>query len=239
MQYLSYEDQTWLRANIYTACVVLSFMLPVRHAHGIGCTPNMLRDTWVTSEPLRITITPVCPGSRGCFQNDRRRSHRQGRGWAVIILAYAAQLFFHATATAASYADVQLSGLEALYNSTNGQGWTVSTGWRDSSIGVCSWYGVTCNGDASDENVTGLSLPDNGLVGDISGAEELVNVTSLEEVDLSGNRLYGSVPRVFGLMPRLETLDLSGNELSSFPAAWGSGASALRHLFLQHNSISG
>lgn len=156
--------------------------------------------------------------------------------WAAILIAYAAQL----SPTTASYADVQFTGLEALYNSTNGQGWTVSTGWRDSSVGVCSWYGVTCgDGDNNNENVTGLSLPANGLVGDVSDAGELVNVSSLEEVDLSGNGLYGSVPLIFGLMPRLETLDLSGNELSSFPASWGSSASALRHLFLQNNSISG
>ncbi|CAM9794255.1 unnamed protein product, partial [Laminaria digitata] len=137
---------------------------------------------------------------------------------------------------------VQLAGLEALYNNTNGQGWTISTGWRDSSIGVCNWYGVTCGsgGDNNNENVTGLSLPDNGLVGDVSEAgDELVGVTSLEEVDLSGNELYGYVPLFFGLMPRLETLDLSGNELSAFPASWGSGAWALRHLLLQNNSISG
>ena len=155
--------------------------------------------------------------------------------WAVILTAYAAQL----SPTTSSYADVQLTGLEALYNSTNGQGWIVSTGWRDSSTGVCSWYGVTCNDGDNDGNVTGLSLPDNGLVGDVSEAGELVNVTSLEEVDLSGNELYGSVPLIFGLMSRLETLDLSGNELSYFPASWGSSAWALRHLNLQNNSISG
>lgn len=154
--------------------------------------------------------------------------------WAVVLIAYAAQL----SPTAGSYADVQLTGLEALYNSTSGQGWTISTGWRDASIGACSWYGVTCDDD-DNENVTGLSLPNNGLVGDVSEAGELANVTSLEEVDLSGNELYGSVPLIFGLMPRLETLDLSGNELSSFPASWGSGARSLRHLFLQNNSISG
>lgn len=140
-------------------------------------------------------------------------------------------------AFASLYADVQFSGLQALYNSTNGQGWINSTGWRDNSLGVCNWYGVACDSDSG--NVTGLSLSSNELVGDVSEATELVNVTSLKEVDISDNQLSGSVPLMFGLMTSLETLDLSGNELSSFPAEWGSGASTLRHLSLQNNRISG
>lgn len=141
------------------------------------------------------------------------------------------------TAFAASYAELQFSGLEALYNSTNGQDWETSTGWRDSVIDVCNWYGVVCDSDSG--NVTGLSLSSNGLVGDLSQATELIKVSSLMELDLSDNQLSGPVPLVLGLMPHLEKIDLSGNELSYFPASWGSGASRLRHLSLQNNRISG
>lgn len=141
------------------------------------------------------------------------------------------------TSFAAWYSEVQLSGLQALYNSTNGQEWTISTGWRDTSIGVCDWYGVTCDSDGG--NVTGLSLRDNYLVGDLSVATELADVTSLREVDLSSNQISGPVPLVLGVLPNLETLDLSGNRLTHFPAAWGSEASTLRHLSLQNNRISG
>ena len=35
-----------------------------------------------------------------------------------------------------------------LYNSTLGATWTDNSFWSDSSAGVCSWYGVTCTGDA-------------------------------------------------------------------------------------------
>lgn len=96
---------------------------------------------------------------------------------------------------------------------------------------------MTCDSDS--DNVTSLWLSSNELVGDISEATGLINVTTLKEVDISNNKLSGPVPLVFGLMANLETLDLSGNELSSFPAAWGSGASQLRHLSLQNNRISG
>lgn len=143
-----------------------------------------------------------------------------------------------------SYADVQYTGLEALYDLTSGPEWTTSDGWRDSAVGVCNWYGVTCNtdtgGSGTGSNVTGLSLAGNGLIGDLSDATELLSdIESLEEVDLSDNALYGSVPLSLGLMQRLETLDLSGNELTSFPSTWGEGALALQHLSLQDNSISG
>lgn len=144
--------------------------------------------------------------------------------------------FCPTTAFASSYRD-QLSGLEALYNSTNGQGWANSTGWRDNTLSVCSWYGVTCDSDSG--NVTGLWLSSNELVGDVSDATELINVTTLKEVDMSNNQLSGPVPLMFGLMTNLETLDLSENELSSFPATWGYGATALRYLSLQNNRISG
>lgn len=148
---------------------------------------------------------------------------------AVIVLC------FCTTAFASSYAEVQFLGLEALYNSTNGQEWKTSTGWRDSLIDVCNWYGVTCNRG----NVTGLSLSSNNLAGDVSEATELVNVSSLTELNLSDNQLSGPVPLMLGLMPYLDKIDLSGNKLSSFPASWGSGASRLRHISLQNNRISG
>lgn len=155
-----------------------------------------------------------------------------------FVLAIAVAHVTHVCPAAlAAYTDVQYSGLEALYNFTNGQSWTTSTGWRDSALGVCNWHGVTCDGDSG--NVTGLSLSGNGLVGDVSEASELANVESLVEVDLSSNRLSGSVPLSFGLMPRLTNLDLSENELSFFSAAWGSGALALQHVSLQNNNISG
>ena len=135
--------------------------------------------------------------------------------------------------------DVQFAGLEALFNATNGQNWTTSYGWGNKALSVCDWYGVTC-GECSGD-VTSLSLSDNGLEGNLSSTpmEELTDIASLKEVDLSSNRLFGPVPLRFGLMPMLEKLDLSGNELSSFPASWGSGATSLRYLSLQDNNISG
>ncbi|CAN0361085.1 unnamed protein product, partial [Ectocarpus sp. 12 AP-2014] len=154
--------------------------------------------------------------------------------WAAVATAG----YLCPTAFASAYTEeVQVAGLEALYYATNGQDWANSTGWSDGSLGVCSWYGVTC--DSEGGNVTGISLSNNLLVGDVSEATDLTYVISLEEVDLSDNELSGPVPLNLGMMPNMEILDLSGNEMSHFPAAWGSGASMLRHLSLQNNRISG
>lgn len=146
-------------------------------------------------------------------------------------------LSLHVMYAAASYTDVQYTGLEVLYNATNGHQWTASGGWRNATLGVCGWYGVTCDNESI--SVTSLSLSNNNLRGDLSTADELSDMVALQQLDFSNNGLYGAVPLVLGLIPALEVLDLSGNELSSFPSAWGSGASALRYLSVQGNKISG
>ena len=140
--------------------------------------------------------------------------------------------------SASSYSETQFHGLEALYNATGGEQWTTSTGWRDAALGVCGgWFGVEC--DSSGENVTGLSLAGNGLAGNLSDAVEFFQLVTLEDVDLSDNELVGPVALGLGLMSKLGQLDLSRNELSSFPASWGSEASSLQHLSLRLNNISG
>ncbi len=154
-----------------------------------------------------------------------------------VVTAVVAQLMQKSTVVSASYSEVQYIGLESLYNATGGEQWTFSTGWRDAVLGVCGWYGVTC--DSSGQNVTALSLAGNGLVGSLDSSAGLFEILSLVSVDLSNNELIGPVAQGFGSMPGLELLDLSRNELSSFPASWGAEASSLQHLYLQHNNLSG
>lgn len=156
---------------------------------------------------------------------------------AALVAVAAPQQFGGIFAVSASYLDVQFSGLESLYNATGGEQWNSSAGWRDSALGVCGWYGVTC--DDSGQNVTDLTLAGNGLAGNLTDAVELFDILSLVSIDLSDNDLVGPVAVGFGMMPGLEVLDLSRNRLSSFPASWGMEASSLQHLSLQLNNISG
>lgn len=156
-----------------------------------------------------------------------------GVGWGLIV--------GRTTHAAVTYAETQYHGLEAFFNATDGEQWTTSSGWRNSTVGICGWYGVTCDNDSG--NMTALSLAGNGLSGNLTAeAAELAlffDITSLKGIDLSNNQLVGPVPVGFGRMPGLEVLDLSQNWLSSFPDAWGSSAMSLQHLSLQFNNISG
>ena len=58
------------------------------------------------------------------------------------------------------YSILQLEALVALYESTNGGSWTTKTNWQTSES-VCTWSGVTCNGDIVKE----LRLDGNNLQG--------------------------------------------------------------------------
>ena len=138
-----------------------------------------------------------------------------------------------------SYAHAQIPTTErdaliALYNSTNGAGWTDSTGWLGEAGKECDdWYGVTCAG----EHVTQLSLGSNWLFGSIPA--ELGNLSSLFYLDLHGNQLGGSIPPELGSLSSLVYLLLNNNGLSgSIPPELGS-LSSLASLYLGYNNLSG
>lgn len=160
------------------------------------------------------------------------------RAWIVVCLIFNLDATVRALARASgddSYF-TQYRGLEVFFNTTNGGRWLVHSGWRNTSLGICDWYGITCD---STGNVTGLSLAGNGLVGSLADAVEMSNISTLDHVDLSNNTLFGPVPLWLGEMSKLKVLDLSWNFFSSFPSTWGSGASSLQHLSLHFNNISG
>jgi len=93
--------------------------------------------------------------------------------------------------------------LKALYEATNGPGWTMT--WDTSTCNVCSWYGITCNGS---NRVIRLELENNNL----SGTLPNINIPTLEVLDLQDNALTGSIPS-FNL-PNLRELQLLYNQLS-------------------------
>lgn len=115
--------------------------------------------------------------------------------------------------------------LMALYNSTNGPGWTNKTGWIDGAAGTncdpCNgWYGVTCtNGrvtcldlDGSPTCNAGFSSGGNNLSGQLPSL--LTNLVFLENLFLSNNPLGGIIPSEFGDFPNLRILLLQWNSLS-------------------------
>jgi len=87
------------------------------------------------------------------------------------------------------------------------------------------------------EQIVGLSLPDNNLVGFLSTVKEIGLLADLEVLDLSRNHLEGTIPKDIGRLSRLRSLLLSGNTLSgalpSTITGGGSSSSSHAHGLLQ------
>ncbi len=142
--------------------------------------------------------------------------------------------------------------LVALYNATNGPGWTNNENWL-SDAPLDEWYGVETFSYITGEDggrVTRLELGENGLsesyeddnyenwsIGEIP--PELGNLANLEELWLGGNQLSGEIPPELGNLANLEVLSLGGNELTGeIPPELGNLAN-LESLTLTSNQLSG
>ena len=80
------------------------------------------------------------------------------------------------------------AALIAFYQATDGDNWKLNRRWL-SDEPLDQWQGVTTNREGA---VTGLSLADNRLIGEIP--PEFGNLLSLAGLDLSGNQLSGCIP---------------------------------------------
>ena len=123
--------------------------------------------------------------------------------------------------------------LVALYNATGGPNWTNNANWV-SGLPVSRWQGVTTDPSG---RVVGLSLPDNGLAGEIPS--ELGSLANLTWLILSSNQLTGEIPAQLGDLANLTRLYLWGNELSGdIPEELGS-LTKLEILSLSSNQLTG
>jgi hypothetical protein len=111
--------------------------------------------------------------------------------------------------------------LVALYNSTNGSGWTNKTGWvvpGSTGDNPCGWFGVTCN--VAGTRVVGLNLADNRFQGELPAL--IGNLSALVSLDMTGgsNGLYtecwlaGQLPEELGSLTNLMYLNLGKNHFS-------------------------
>ena len=110
------------------------------------------------------------------------------------------------------------NALIELYNSTDGPNWSSSTGWLGDAGTECTWYGVTCEGN----HVTEINLSKNKLVGTIPAS--VGDFASLRMLSL--NNSYDQPD------------DVNNNKLTgSIPPKMGS-LSNLRGLYLFLNQLS-
>ena len=122
---------------------------------------------------------------------------------------------------------VERQALIALYNSTNGDGWTDNSGWKTPPLYTdgfampgteSSWYGLTV--DSGTQQVTQINMPNNNLTGSLP--TEVGNLTGLTWLYLDNNQLGGSIPASLGDLTALRELHLYHNQLTgSIPAEIG------------------
>jgi Leucine-rich repeat (LRR) protein len=162
---------------------------------------------------------------------------------ALVLCGYV--LLSMAAEAGAAIPASERAALIALYNSTNGAGWTCRFNWRnesDTDFGLpgteCEWFGVGCAVHGPGEGpVIRLDLRGNNLSGPIP--PEIADLTSLGSLDLSGNQLTGSIPPEIGSLSELTDLRLYSNQLTgSIPPEVGNLAN-LGLLSLAGNGLSG
>ncbi|MEQ9217756.1 MAG: T9SS type A sorting domain-containing protein [Cyclobacteriaceae bacterium] len=98
------------------------------------------------------------------------------------------------------------TALLRLYDSTNGDGWTNSPNWK-SGVNIVDWVGVTLNG--AEDRVIGVSLPASNLDGPVPA--KFRDITKIESINLSDNELT-DLPNM-SFMGQINILDVSQNRL--------------------------
>ena len=149
---------------------------------------------------------------------------------AVAIGAYAG---LAADAVAQGSVSMDRAALEALYDATGGETWTISTNWKTAAP-LGEWHGVST--DASGR-VIGLRLSSNSLTGPIPA--DLGNLSSLRSLSLGRNALSGPIPAALGSLSSLESLFLFGNALTGQIPGTLANLSRMELLFLSSNELTG
>jgi len=125
--------------------------------------------------------------------------------------------------------------LVALYNATNGPGWTNRTNWLVPGQPISNWYGVSTNAGGC---VDTLHLGSNNLTGGLPS--ELGNLSQLKLLNLSVNNLSGGIPSSLGQLSQLELLNLSLNRLrGSLPSELGQLTQMRQFYCNQNDSLYG
>ena len=125
--------------------------------------------------------------------------------------------------------------LVELYNATDGANWT--TPW-DLNARWTTWTGVVLN--ANDSCVIELNLSNRNLKNAIPttlfGGNKL---NRIKKIDLSNNKLTGTIPTGFGTLLTLEDLNLGNNDFTGTIPSSLSNLLLLRRLDLSFNSLTG
>ena len=142
----------------------------------------------------------------------------------------------HVTVTGLGIPPSERAALIALYNSTNGPGWTNNTNWLGAPGTECTWSGVTCG--ASGTTVTQLILSSRNLTGTLP--PELGQLTNLQFLRFGLNHLSGGLPPELGSLANLVVLDLQLNQQLTGPMPPElASLTRLQTLIVDYNQLSG
>ncbi|KAI3687520.1 hypothetical protein L1987_81217 [Smallanthus sonchifolius] len=135
-----------------------------------------------------------------------------------------------------AYGEIQPIQAHALNSFKQGifeDPFSVLSDWIIFDSDPCNWLGVTCSGN----QVTKLNISGSSIKGFI--AEELSQLSALQELILHGNKLIGSIPMSIGSLKYLKVLDLGKNELSGpIPSEIGNLVSIIT-INLESNWLTG
>ncbi|KAK8687965.1 hypothetical protein V6N13_086754 [Hibiscus sabdariffa] len=136
-------------------------------------------------------------------------------------------------------AEDDLKCLEGVKNSlTDPDGKLSSWTFNNNSVGfICKFVGVSCWNE-QENRLLSLQLRDTKLSGQLP--QSLEYCRSLQTLDLSANKLSGSIPpQICSWLPYLVTLDLSSNDLFGSIPPELSNCAYLNSLVLSNNRLSG
>lgn len=112
--------------------------------------------------------------------------------------------------------------------------------WNYNDATPCSWNGVSCGTPGSADayfRVTGLTLPNAGLLGSIPST--LGAIDHLRNLNLSSNSINGSIPTSLFNASQLQFLDFSNNLISGELPGLVGKLRNLRVLNLSDNALAG
>ena len=104
--------------------------------------------------------------------------------------------------------------MTVFYFAMNGEQWLEQEKWLSPSLHICDWsFGFICNTDqTSQQIVTGIDLPRNGISGNIPN--EISLMEGLTTLRLAKNAVNGTIPTTLSQLKTLTLIDLSTNELT-------------------------
>ncbi|TVU07424.1 hypothetical protein EJB05_47479, partial [Eragrostis curvula] len=136
----------------------------------------------------------------------------------------------------ANKSEIDRQSLLCFKSGINSDPLGILNSWLDTSLNFCYWPGVTC-GTGIPTRVVSLDLISAHLGGQISGC--VANLTSLSQINLTGNLLSGPIPEELGTLQQLQTLMLAGNRFEgNIPDSLGTTLS-LSYVNLANNSLIG